>query len=120
MRVLHFHGLKIGRRNPFSRVELKFTFLLLPPTDESLSHLFSKARYSEYSSLYDVERRLDAVGYQRGNPSGANAIDKVAALGSVTTDFDGDLRPQGSGADIGADEYTPATPPEKVTEPETA
>ena len=43
--------------------------------------------------------------------SATNAIDKVAALATVTNDFDGDIRPQGGNADIGADEFTISAPP---------
>ncbi len=43
--------------------------------------------------------------------SATNAIDKVAAPISVTNDFDGDLRPGGPSADIGADEFTVLTLP---------
>jgi hypothetical protein len=38
--------------------------------------------------------------------SASNAIDKVTAPTTVTNDFDGDLRPTGNSADIGADEFT--------------
>jgi hypothetical protein len=44
-------------------------------------------------------------------PSATNAIDKAATLGAVTNDFDGDLRPKGAAADIGADEFTTNAPP---------
>ena len=48
----------------------------------------------------------------------ANVIDKVAPLSNVTTDWDGDSRPQGANADIGADEYRTAdtTAPTVTTE----
>ena len=43
--------------------------------------------------------------------SATNAIGQATLLASVTNDFDGDTRPQGAGADIGADEFTiPARP----------
>ncbi len=38
------------------------------------------------------------------------AIDQAAALPEVPDDFDGDLRPMGSAADIGADEYVALAP----------
>ena len=41
--------------------------------------------------------------------AGAAAIDSGVAITDVTTDFDGDPRPQGGGVDIGADEYATAT-----------
>ncbi|MBI5385530.1 MAG: hypothetical protein HZA90_12695 [Verrucomicrobia bacterium] len=37
-------------------------------------------------------------------PSATNAIDKAPLLASVTNDLDGETRPQGTGADLGADE----------------
>lgn len=48
----------------------------------------------------------------------ANVIDKVAVLSTATTDWDGQTRPQGGLADIGADEYfVRATPPGDTTPP---
>jgi hypothetical protein len=38
------------------------------------------------------------------------AIDKVAAIAGCSTDWDGDTRPQGSAADVGADEYAAGAP----------
>src|SRR5204862_8138717 len=43
--------------------------------------------------------------------SATNAIDKASTLGTVTNDFDGDLRPIGAASDIGADEFTTNAPP---------
>lgn len=43
--------------------------------------------------------------------SATNAIDKAPALVTVTNDFDGDRRPRGASADIGADEFTTNVPP---------
>jgi hypothetical protein len=40
-----------------------------------------------------------------------NAIDKAPALLSVTNDFDGERRPRGANADIGADEFSTNVPP---------
>jgi hypothetical protein len=47
-----------------------------------------------------------ATGDLHLRPSATNAIDKAPAVGTVTNDFDRDLRPQGAGTDIGADEFT--------------
>ena len=44
--------------------------------------------------------------------SATNAIDKGLTLSTVTNDFDGDRRPRGASADIGADEFTINTPPQ--------
>jgi hypothetical protein len=43
--------------------------------------------------------------------STTNAIDQAPALGSVTNDFDGHIRPGGARPDIGADEFTTNAPP---------
>ncbi len=40
-----------------------------------------------------------------------NAIDKAPALTAVTNDFDGEARPRGANADIGADEFSTNAPP---------
>ena len=40
----------------------------------------------------------------------ANVIDRVAALAAVPTDIDGEARPNGTAADIGADEFRSAPP----------
>jgi len=39
-------------------------------------------------------------------PSATAAIDQATSLNTVTNDFDGELRPRGGGADIGADEFS--------------
>jgi len=44
-----------------------------------------------------------------------NAIDRAPLLNTVTNDFDGEVRPKGAGADIGADEFTTNAPP-RITE----
>ena len=41
----------------------------------------------------------------------ASAIDRVAALTNAATDWDGQPRPLGAAADVGADEYAPTAPP---------
>jgi hypothetical protein len=43
--------------------------------------------------------------------SATNAIDKAPALLTVTNDFDGERRPRGAAADIGADEFSTNAPP---------
>jgi methionine-rich copper-binding protein CopC len=40
----------------------------------------------------------------------ANVIDKVASVAAVSTDWDGNARPAGANADIGADEFQGSTP----------
>ena len=42
--------------------------------------------------------------------SASNAIDKAPTLSTVTNDFDGERRPRGARADIGADEFTTNAP----------
>jgi hypothetical protein len=44
-------------------------------------------------------------------PRAAAAIDRVAALANATTDWDGQPRPHGAAADVGADEYAGLGPP---------
>jgi hypothetical protein len=41
----------------------------------------------------------------------AAAIDRVAVLANATVDWDGQPRPSGAAADVGADEYAPLAPP---------
>lgn len=43
-------------------------------------------------------------------PAAASAINKAPPLGTVTNDFDGELRPAGSNADLGADELSLVRP----------
>jgi hypothetical protein len=44
-------------------------------------------------------------------PGAAPAIDRVAVLAKAATDWDGQSRPSGAAADVGADEYAPVAPP---------
>ena len=38
------------------------------------------------------------------------AVGAGTPIGGITNDFDGDIRPKGAGADIGADEFTTNAP----------
>ena len=47
----------------------------------------------------------------------AAAIDRVAVIANCPADWEGESRPQGSAADVGADEYSPGaalSPPKKL------
>lgn len=52
-----------------------------------------------------------AAGDLHLRSSATNAIDKANSLGTVTNDFDGERRPRGTRADIGADEFSTNAPP---------
>ena len=52
-----------------------------------------------------------SAGDLRLKPTAALAIDKVPVVATCPLDWDGDQRPQGSAADVGADEYRSATLP---------
>ncbi len=53
-------------------------------------------------------------------PSASRAIDAAPVRQDVADDFDGDARPQGAAADIGADELVPAEPSPSFTAAATA
>jgi hypothetical protein len=44
-------------------------------------------------------------------PTATQVIDKAPHLNTVTNDFDGERRPRGGGADVGADEFSTDLPP---------
>lgn len=70
----------------------------------------SSAGTNDNASLFST----GAVPFTSANDlhisSGAAEIDTGATIATVTNDYDGNLRPQGSGYEIGADEYVPPTP----------
>jgi hypothetical protein len=52
-----------------------------------------------------------SAGDLRLRATASAAIDKVAAAANVQNDWEGDTRPQGAAADVGADEFRDTTPP---------
>jgi len=73
------------------------------------------ATYSgqDAQSLVEVDASalfVDPAAYDLHLTSGAVAIDAGSATGAPSEDYSGDLRPQGSGYDIGAYEYSAAAP----------
>lgn len=66
----------------------------------------------------DLHLRPPAGGGGGGGGAGAGVIDAVPARDDVPDDVDGQARPAGAAADIGADEHVPdASPPSPSAEP---
>jgi hypothetical protein len=76
-----------------------------PPARDANSIANVAATYNPADYFVDV-----AAGDLHLKSTATAVIDAGLALGSVTTDFDGDTRPQGTAPDIGADEFIPANP----------
>jgi hypothetical protein len=109
------------------------TFLLNSNIVKSIEFRFPTAGGEARNNLADLpigfrnggtatlsDNYLSAASAMFVNPSAANlhlvstataAIDQASSLPAVTNDFDAESRPQGSGYDIGADEFTSSPPP---------
>jgi hypothetical protein len=112
------HNTVLLNSNEFYSVEFRFSATTNGTARNNLAdapvHLRDSATATQTGNL------LNAVSGMFVNPatadlhllaSATNAIDKATALGTVTNDFDGDLRPKGASSDIGADEFTTNAPP---------
>lgn len=75
------------------------------------SHNITNARSTWFSSVSSGDLHLASEVPQ--------VVDQGTTISGLISDYDGQSRPQGSGIDIGADEYgdTPAPPPITQTEP---
>src|SRR6266550_2626853 len=112
------HNTVLLNSNEFYAVEFRFPTTTNATARNNLAdapvHLRDSATATQSGNL------LTAVPGMFVNPStgdlhllasATNAIDKAATLGTVTNDFDGDLRPKGASSDVGADEFTTNAPP---------
>jgi len=112
------HNTVLLNGNEFYSTEFRFATTTNCTARNNLSdapiHLRDSAKATQSANLGN------AVPGMFANAAGAdlhlvstttNAIDKGTNLTTVTNDFDGDLRPKGSAADIGADELTTNAPP---------
>jgi len=112
------HNTLLLNGNEFYAVEFRFATTTNCTARNNLAdapiHLRDSANATQSGNL------LTATAGMLANPSVAdlhlltsatNAIDKAPALASVTNDFDGEVRPRGGNADVGADEFKALTPP---------
>jgi hypothetical protein len=104
--------------NEFYAVEFRFATTTNGTARNILADAPIHLRDSASATL--LSNLVTAVPGMFVNPAGAdlhllasatNAIDKGLTLSTVTNDFDGDSRPRGASADIGADEFTTNAPP---------
>jgi hypothetical protein len=112
-----YHNTILANDNVFYSIEFRFASTTGGEARNNLAdlpvHLRDNAQAAQSGNL------LTAVPAMFVNASAANlhlsanatdAIDQAPVLGTVTSDFDNESRPQGNGYDIGADELS-STPP---------
>ena len=112
------HNTALLNSNEFYAVEFRFATTTNGTARNNLADAPIRLRDSATATLSG--NLLAAVPGMFVNPAAAdlhllasatNAIDKAPPLITVTNDFDGDRRPRGESADIGADEFTTNVPP---------
>jgi hypothetical protein len=112
-RVLH--NTVASTEAPFSSIEWRFDYTDVDLINNLLSHnLRDRGGTADRSGNLEYQPLSLFVDASGGNlhlaPDATDAIDQVAPLPSVTDDFDGDARPAGSAADVGADEVAAPAP----------
>lgn len=110
-RLLHNTVYTANPANTFSSIEWRF----LNTTAEITNNLVNHPMRERDGATGILSGNLtNALAAWFGSPATGNlhltsaassAIDKVTAASGVTTDIDGDPRPQGAASDVGADEY---------------
>jgi hypothetical protein len=111
------HNTALLNGNEFYAVEFRFASTTNGAARNNLSdapiHLRDNAVASQAGNLVNAIPAMfvNAAGADLHLASAAtNAIDKAANLTTVTNDFDGEVRPNGARADVGADELTNVAP----------
>jgi len=112
------HNTVLLNSNEFYAVEFRFSTATNGSARNNLAdapvHLRDSATATQSGNLLTAAPGMfvnPATADLHLRASATNAIDKAATLGTVTNDFDGDLRPKGASSDIGADEFTTNAPP---------
>ncbi|MCI0415837.1 hypothetical protein L0222_23935 [bacterium] len=113
-----YHNTILANDNIFYSIEFRFVSTTNGEARNNLSDLPIHLRDSATATLSG--NLLSATSSMFVNAAAANlhlvstatvAIDQAPALPAVANDFDGEVRPQGSGYDIGADEFSSTPPP---------
>jgi hypothetical protein len=112
-RVLH--NTVASTAAPVSSIEWRFEYTDVDLSNNLVSHSLwdrgGSADLSENLEGQPLSLFVDGPGGDLHLAASAGvAIDQVALPADVTDDFDGDLRPVGSAADVGADEVVVSTP----------
>jgi len=116
-RVLH--NTVASTRAPFSSIEWRFDNTDVDVVNNLLSHnIMDRGGSASLGGNLEQQPLSLFVDGDNGDlhlaPSASVAIDQVSTLSDAADDFDGDPRPQGSAADIGADELA-AVPTSRPT-----
>ena len=107
------HNSFLLNSNEFYSVEFRFSTTTNGAARNNLAdapiHLRDSATATLSGNLLTASPGMfanPAVGDLHLLASATNAIDQATTIGTVTNDFDADLRPKGMRPDIGADEFT--------------
>lgn len=113
-----FHNTILANGNVFYAIEFRFSSTTGGEARNNLAdvpiHLRDSATATQTGNLLSATPTMfvaPASADLHLLPSATAVIDQAPAVGGVLDDFDGEARPQGNGADIGADEMTDSTPP---------
>lgn len=122
--VKAYHNTVASTQAPFSSIEWRFDNTEAEIINNLVTHNLKdrggQATVSNNLSNQPLSIFVDgALGDLHLNSSATAAIDQASILTSVIDDFDGGMRPSGSGPDIGADEFgtvsSPITPTPRPT-----
>jgi methionine-rich copper-binding protein CopC len=93
-----------------TNIDVRNNLVDAPITARDGASFVSVGNYTGATSAMFVNPAAGDLHLLNNSLTQTNVIDKVSPLASVTKDFDGDARPIGANADIGADEYQGSTP----------
>ena len=113
-----YHNTVLANANIFYSIEFRFAVTTNGEARNNLADLPIHLRDSASAAMSG--NLVTANSGMFVNPASANlhllstatsAIDQAPVLAAVSDDFDGEVRPQGAGYDIGADEFSSGPPP---------